>query len=167
MSTTDGGSVDRWLDDHEMAAWLGYRRMRLRLDAEIARDLEQSSGLSMADYDVLSTLADAEHQAVRVGVLASRLSWSQSRLSRQLGRMTARSLVERVSVPGDGRGFTVCLTDDGLTALTQAAPGHVEAVRRCMIDALTHQQLDALASIARTILARLDSIGAPRPLDVD
>jgi hypothetical protein len=44
-----------WLDEGEFRAWVGYRRMRLLLDAEIARDLMRTSGLSMPDYDVLSS----------------------------------------------------------------------------------------------------------------
>ena len=105
-----------------MAAWLGYRRLRLRLDAEIARDLEESPGLSMADYDVLSSLESADAHTVRIGILARSLSWSQSRLSRQLSRMRSRGLVDQVPVPGDRRGSGARLTPAGRDAITRAAP---------------------------------------------
>ena len=36
----------RWLDQDEQRAWRAYRRMRLLLDARIARDLHAESGLS-------------------------------------------------------------------------------------------------------------------------
>ena len=49
----------RWLDDAESRAWLGYRRMRGRLDLRLARDLTEDSGLSEPDYDVLSSLGTA------------------------------------------------------------------------------------------------------------
>lgn len=157
----------RWLTDDEMAAWLGYRRLRLRLDAEIARELEQSAGLSMADYDVLSTLEAVEDHTARVGQLAVRLSWSQSRLSRQLGRMQQRGLVSRETAPGDGRGTAVRLTPQGLKAIRSAAPDHVDAVRRHFVDLLDRDQLAAMAAISDTVLTHLDDVGAPAPVDLD
>ena len=105
-----------------MAAWLGFRRLRLRLDAEIARDAEESPGLSMADYDVLSSLESADAHTVRIGVLAQSISWSQSRLSRQLSRMRSRGLVDQVPVRGDRRGFAARLTPAGKDAITRSAP---------------------------------------------
>lgn len=165
MSTTSRSVEPHWLDEREMSAWLGYRR--LRLDAEIARDLEQDSGLSMADYDVLSVLEDATDHTARIGVLAEMLMWSQSRLSRQLARMQSRGLVERVPAPTDKRGFTARLTPRGLAAIVEAAPGHVESVRRHMIDLLADDQLDTLAALATIVLDHLDRTAAPRPIDVD
>jgi hypothetical protein len=43
-----------WLSAREAHAWRGYRRMRALLDLQLARDLARDSGLSEADYDVLS-----------------------------------------------------------------------------------------------------------------
>lgn len=36
----------QWLTDAEYRAWIGYRRMRARLDLQLARDLARDSGLS-------------------------------------------------------------------------------------------------------------------------
>ena len=104
-----------------MAAWLGFRRLRLSLDAEIARDTEESPGLSMAN-DVLLSLESADAHTVRIGVLAQSISWSQSRLSRQLSRMRSRGLVDQVPVRGDRRGFAARLTPAGKDAITRSAP---------------------------------------------
>lgn len=49
----------RWLSPEEHRAWIGYRRMRGLLDLRLARDLADDSGLSEADYDVLSSLGDS------------------------------------------------------------------------------------------------------------
>jgi hypothetical protein len=48
--------------DYKYRAWLGYRRMRARLDLQLARDLGCDSGLSEPDYDVLSTVSEAPGQ---------------------------------------------------------------------------------------------------------
>lgn len=145
----------RWLDETEFRAWIGYRRMRLLLDAEVGRDLMQSSGLSMSDYDVLSTLADAPDQRQRLTALAARMLWSKSRLSRHISRMEARGLVVRQEDATDARRADVVLTAKGLQAIVEAAPDHVESVREHFVDLLTEEQLRLFGDIAETVLDRL------------
>ena len=48
------------------------------------------------------------------------------------------------------------LTGLGFAELAAAAPGHVEAVRAYVIDALGEAQLRELTAIGQTILRRLD-----------
>ncbi|MEV0398837.1 MarR family transcriptional regulator [Actinoallomurus sp. NPDC050550] len=145
----------RWLNDEEMRAWMGYRRLRLLLDAQTARDLQHDSGLSVADYDVLSTLSEASDNRGRLTRLAARMQWSKSRLSRHITRMEQRGLVTREECATDGRGATVVLTEHGLRTLREAAPHHVESVRRHFVDRLTPDQLAAFAAVAETVLAHL------------
>ena len=54
------------------------------------------------------------------------------------------------------------LTDDGFAKLASAAPGHVEAVRAYVIDALDEEQLGQLNRIGDVILGRLDGDTARR-----
>ncbi|MFF5209151.1 MarR family winged helix-turn-helix transcriptional regulator [Streptosporangium sp. NPDC000396] len=145
----------RWLDDREFRAWLGYRRMRLLLDARISRDLHRDSGLSDADYDVLSALTSRADRRWRLQELADRMLWSKSRLSRHIGRMEERGLVTREECATDGRGAVVVLSQGGLRAIEEAAPFHVESVRQNMIDLLTDEQLQTLGDIADTVLHHL------------
>jgi DNA-binding MarR family transcriptional regulator len=144
-----------WLNDVEFRAWIGYRRMRLLLDAQVARDLQQDSGLSDADYDVLSALADAKDHSQQLTALSARMLWSKSRLSRHIGRMEARGLVVRRGHADDGRRADVVLTDHGTQVLVEAAPHHVESVRQHFIDLLTEDQLWLLGDIADTVLSQL------------
>ncbi|GAA3158657.1 MarR family transcriptional regulator [Planomonospora alba] len=145
----------RWLDEREFRAWLGYRRMRLLLDAQIARDLQSDSGLSEADYDVLSALSSRESRRWRLQELADRMLWSKSRLSRHVSRMEERGLVAKEECADDGRGAVIALTDGGMNAIVEAAPGHVESVRSHLIDLLTEEQIEVLGDIAETVLAHL------------
>ncbi|WP_343948548.1 MarR family winged helix-turn-helix transcriptional regulator [Nonomuraea longicatena] len=142
-------------DDRVREAWEAYRRLRLTLDAEVARDLERNCGLSMPDYDVLSALTElsgGEH-CVRVRGLAEHLGWAHSRLSRQLGRMEGRDLIARESCGLDGRGEDVVLTDTGRRAHEQAAPVHLASVRHRLADRLTPDQLTALTTIGLVLSA--------------
>ena len=149
----------RWLSDAEFRAWIGYRRMRLMLDAQIARDLARDSGLSNADYDVLSTLSDKDGHRFRLSAMAARMLWSKSRLSRHISRMEERGLVVREDSPEDGRGADIVLTPAGLRAIKAAAPDHVESVRRHFIDLLSPNELRMLARVAQKVLAALPEGG--------
>jgi len=149
------GDMTRWLDKAEMRAWLGYRRMFLLLNAAVARDLANDSGLSEPDYDVLSNLAEAPDHRGRLSELAARMLWSQSRLSHHISRMEQRGLVTRETTPDDGRGSVVVLTKAGRTAIEKAAPQHVESVRRHVIDLLSPAQIKALGDIAETVVEHL------------
>jgi DNA-binding MarR family transcriptional regulator len=144
-----------WLDEAEARAWRGYMRMRTLLHAQIVRDLAREAGLSGPDYDVLSNVSEAEGRRSRLGDLAARMAWSKSRLSHHITRMEQRGLVTREDCTSDGRGAFVVLTDAGLRAIQDAAPGHVASVRRHFIDLLSREQLDALAEITQTVVRRL------------
>lgn len=145
----------RWLDEAETRAWRGYRRMRALLDLQLARDLAEDSGLSAADYDVLSTVSEAPGQRLRMTDLARWLLWSPSRLSHQITRMQQRGLVAREECEDDRRGSMVVLTDHGRRTVEKAAPGHVASVRRHMVDLLTDEELAVLAALTQRVVARL------------
>ena len=148
-------ATTRWLSDREMHAWIGYRRMRLLLDLALQRDLANQSGLSEADYDVLSNLSEARDRRMRLTDLARHMRWSTSRLSHQITRMQERGLVDREVCADDARGSVLVLTADGLAAIRKAAPGHVASVRKHFIDLLTPEEIDTLGALTHRVVARL------------
>ncbi|RNI06090.1 MULTISPECIES: MarR family winged helix-turn-helix transcriptional regulator [Micromonospora] len=145
----------RWLDEQENRAWRGYRRMRRLLDLELARELMQDAGLSEPDYDVLSDLSETPEQRLRLSELADRMLWSRSRLSHHISRMQQRGLVTREECATDGRGSVVVLTPAGRQAVEAAAPGHVAAVRRHLIDRLTPAEVAALGTLSQRVIDHL------------
>ncbi|WP_430499918.1 MarR family winged helix-turn-helix transcriptional regulator [Micromonospora trifolii] len=155
----------RWLDEREDRAWRGYRRMRRLLDLELARELTQDAGLSEPDYDVLSDLSETPQGRLRLSELADRMLWSRSRLSHHLSRMQQRGLVTREECADDARGSIVVLTPAGRQAIESAAPGHVAAVRRHLIDLLTPAEVDALGALTHRVVENLAEPGprATRP----
>jgi DNA-binding MarR family transcriptional regulator len=142
-------------DRAALDAWAAYRRLQLLVDAEIARDLEKHSGLSMPDYEVLAAVAAmaSEETCVRVSGLATRMHWTHSRLSRQLGRMERRGLIAREACDLDGRGDDVLLTQAGRHAYENATPTHLASIERHLTGALSARQLDALTDIEQTLAA--------------
>lgn len=159
--TGRAGDEPRWLDEREQRAWRAMLDLWTRLNAALAREMLADSELSMADFSVLVALTDTCGGRVRAFSLAEALQWEKSRLSHQLARMEKRGLICRSECPTDARGQVVGVTDAGRAAITAAAPAHVDAVRRLFLDALSHDQVDALAEIARVALARLDGADVP------
>jgi DNA-binding MarR family transcriptional regulator len=131
--------------------------MRTLLDLQIARDLNRDSGLSEADYDVLSTLSEEPDGCWRARDLAAQLLWSTSRLAHHVGRMEQRGLVARKPCADDARGALISLTGQGRNTLRKAAPPHVASVRRHMIDLLTAAEVAALDTIAGKVIVHLAS----------
>lgn len=151
----------RWLDEREHAAWRLFLSMKTRLDARLAYDLRQDSGLSSADFAVLVGVSEAPERRIRAHLLGAHLAWEKSRLSKQISRMEARGLVVRESCPNDARGSFVVLTPLGLEAIERAAVLHVARVRAVFFEALTDAQVDQLAAIAGAVIDRL---GCPEAL---
>ena len=150
----------RWLDGREAAAWRGLQTMQMQLNATLARELAGDSDLSYPDYMVLVALTDQPGERRRPFELGHDLGWEKSRVSHHVSRMVARGLVTRDKCPSDQRGSFVVITAKGRAAITAAAPGHVAAVRRYVIDRLTPGQLDVLAEISASVVAGLNEAEA-------
>lgn len=150
-----------WLSPEEMRAWRAYRRMRALLDLQITRDLAADSGLSDADYDVLSTVSEAPGRRMRLGELAAEIRWSVSRLSHHASRMEQRGLIRREDCADDGRGQTIVLTDAGWAKIQDAAAHHVASVREHFVDLLTPAEIDAFAAIGEKVVAHLNDVTVP------
>lgn len=145
-----------WLTDDELAAWRGLLTMTARLEARLNRELQAQSDLSLADYEVLVPLSEADEGRLRMYELAQAMTWEQSRLSHHLTRMQKRGLVERTNCDSDRRGAFVVLTTAGRSVIEAAAPAHVASVRALVFDALTPAQVKALATVSKVVLQRLD-----------
>jgi DNA-binding MarR family transcriptional regulator len=145
----------KWLDETEERAWRAYRRMFTLLESTLASELAEHTGLSMADYTVLSNLVEVEARRWRLTALAEHIRWSQSRLSHHITRMEERGLVARERAEGDARGAWVVLTKAGLRAIAEATPTHLSGVRRHMIDLLTRDQLRELGDVGEIVVQHL------------
>jgi DNA-binding MarR family transcriptional regulator len=71
--------------------------------------------------------------------------------------MERRGLVSRSVAPDDARGSIVEITADGRRAIEDAAPAHVEAVRRHFIDQLDDQEIATMTKVFRRVLDGLPS----------
>lgn len=145
----------KWLNGPEDRAWRSLQFMQMRLSAELARQLAESSPLSYPDYSVLVALTGQPDGRSRIFEVANEIGWEKSRLSHHIGRMVERGLVTREKCDSDRRGAFVVITRQGRRELEAAAPGHVDAVRRLFLNGLSADQLNVLAEVAEMTLDRL------------
>ncbi len=143
----------RWLSADEQQAWRTFLTACNTLFGTIDAQLQRDSGLPHGYYEILVRLSEAPGRALRMSQLAEASTSSKSRLSHAVARLEDRGWVQRTSCPTDRRGQIARLTDKGIAALEAAAPGHVEQVRKSLIDALTAEQIDQLREISASIIA--------------
>jgi DNA-binding MarR family transcriptional regulator len=148
-------SDPRWLTDDEQRSWRPLVSLLLRLPAAIDAEFQRDAGITHFEYMVLSSLSEAPERSLRMSDLAGLSSGSLSRLSHVVSRLEKRGWVRRQSCPGDGRFINAVLTDDGWDKVVATAPGHVEAVRKLVIEALTPEEFRALGESSQSILDRL------------
>jgi DNA-binding MarR family transcriptional regulator len=146
----------RWLDQTEMTAWRAFLKVSTRLFDQLDRELVESHGLSLGDYEVLAILSDAPDRRLRMSELASRLMVSRSRLTHHADRLERQGLLARASCPTDRRGAFAVLTDAGAAKLAEAAPCHLDGVRQHFVDLLTADQVATLARALSKVADHLE-----------
>lgn len=149
-------SRPRWLTAQEQAAWRAFLGACQELFGTVDAQLQHESGMPHPYYEILVRLSEAPGRSLRMSQLAEASASSKSRLSHAVARLEERGWVRRMDCPTDRRGQIAELTEDGYAALSQAAPGHAEQVRRSLFDALTPEQVSQLATISAAILAAAD-----------
>ena len=108
--------------------------------------------VSMREYDVLYTLSKGPGP-LRLGDLNRHVLLSQPALSRLVGRLAERGLVERCADPADGRGVRLSLTDAGRVVQRRIGRQHARGVARAMTAGLTAAELAQLETICRKLAA--------------
>jgi DNA-binding MarR family transcriptional regulator len=155
-----------WLDGDRQRAWLAYIRVQLRLAYEMNRQLLTDSGMSLSDYDVLTALSIADRGRMQITVLAAQIGWERSRVSHHVRRMSARGLVTCGLSAADRRVTEVTLTAYGWQALEEAAPGHVDLVRRLFFEGLPDGLVGPLSEALESVYANIIRQGSlPPPVD--
>lgn len=149
----------RWLAERELDVWVKLVAMVELLPGVLDSQLRRDSGLSHFEYFVLAMLSEAPEHTLRMTGLARRTNATLPRLSHVVRRLEDRGLVVRFPCPDDGRATNARLTEAGWREVVAAAPGHVDNVRRHVIDALTPEQVGQLGEIADALLERLDPEG--------
>ncbi|MBO3725325.1 MarR family transcriptional regulator [Actinomyces bowdenii] len=141
----------RRLDPLEMDSWRAFLAASTAVTARLNHELEAGCGISMHEYEILVRLSEAPQRSMRMSTLAEHVSHSRSRLTHTVGRLEKEGYVVRVSCASDKRGVNCELTEAGLAFLRQAAPVHLDGVRRHVLDRLSRDQLGLLSQLMKVI----------------
>jgi DNA-binding MarR family transcriptional regulator len=150
--------------EREQEAWLGLVALTQLLPPVLDGQLARDSAATHYEFFVLSRLAEADHQRMRLSTLAAATNASMSRLSHVVTRLEARGLLQRTPCEEDGRATNAVLTDVGAAFVRNATPGHLEKVRERLLSSLSPEQVDQLAEISAILIATVDP--SRRPSDV-
>jgi DNA-binding MarR family transcriptional regulator len=156
LSLMDAPQEPRWLDAEESQAWRALAKTLERLPAALDAQLRRDAGISHFEYQALALLSEAPGRTLRMSELAMWAGSSLPRLSQVVARLEQRGWVRRTPDPADGRYTLATLTGHGQAKVTQAAPGHVQEVRRLVFDPLTKTQSRQLREIGRRITRAID-----------
>jgi len=146
---TYAGLMDT-LGSDDIAVWHACKAIGTTVIQRISADLTSATGLSGADWGVISRLEDLGGGRLGQQELTLSMGLTKGAMSNQLSRMVARALVQREKESGS---VTVVLTDHGRSLLQQARPIHARAVRTHLLDRLSPDERDTLVRIAALISA--------------
>ena len=154
------------LSESEEQTWRSWIMATRKPYAHLGQEIQDEFGLPMGDYEILVRLSESPDQRLRMSELATMTLASRSRLTHQIDRMERAGLVQREANPDDRRGLFAVLTDAGLRTLNEAAPFHVDGVRRHVFDILTPEELATVAHVSDKVNRHLDGefevAGSPR-----
>lgn len=153
-----------WLSPREDRAWRAFMHAHHRLGVRLNQLQLQESGLTKADYELLAVLSGFSDGRVPAQEACALLQWEKSRLSHQVRHLQEQGLVTRAPNPTDGRSSVIVLLPAGRSAIEDAAPQHVENVRRLFVDLFSPDELDTLAALHERVLSNLaEETGPEQP----
>jgi len=159
----DGRQAVQGLNQAQLHAWMRFVAVVELVPGLLDSQLQRDSDLSHFEYYVLAMLSEAPNRTLRMTGLSSMTNSSLPRLSHVVKRLEDRGLVKRSPCPTDRRATNAALTDEGWTAVQDAAPGHVRTVRENVIDPLTDEQVAQLDAISNQLLMKLDPTNRLNP----
>lgn len=139
------------LDEHEMQQWIAWKRASEAVMASVVSAITAQTGLSSADFSVLTRVVEEGYGSIRQQRLSDDLDWERSRLSRQVARMEDRGLVRR---EGDTAARRITATARGRELVAAAREAHAAAVRHALLD---------VAAADAPFWPTVDALGGPRP----
>jgi DNA-binding MarR family transcriptional regulator len=139
------------LTDLEIEAWQALLSSHYQVTRHLDAELRRQQGLGLREVDVLLRLAHAPERRLRMTLLAQRVLFSPSGLTRAVDRLVEAGLVERRRDPADARVVLARITDKGQDRVESAAQTHIRGIRRHFTARLSERQLREVASALQLV----------------
>ncbi len=150
-------TAEPWLDDDQQLAWRQVIGLFMTLPSALESDLQRNAGISLFEYLVLASLAEADNGMLQMSDLAHQANSTLTRLSHLISRLEKRGWVVKRPSTSDRRASTVALTAAGKKKIHGAAPGHAECVQQLVVRPLSAAQLKHLGEAAATVVQAIEA----------
>ena len=134
------------LDPQQLGAYFAFMEAAGLLQHQVEQQLRTAGDISYVQFQLLARLADARGQ-LTMTQLADGVVYSRSGLTYQAALLEKAGLIDRAPSPEDERATLVTITDKGLALFARVLPGHVQVVRRLLLDPLSGDDLHHLGDI--------------------
>jgi DNA-binding MarR family transcriptional regulator len=136
-------------------AWAALMRLHAGLVPLLDREMQRSTGLSLAWYDVLLELASAGGR-LRMSELGEKVVLSRTRVSRIVDELEKAGLVAREANPDDARSSFATLTPEGSRRFRESGRLYRKNIEHHLASRADPESLRALADTLEAILAAGD-----------
>jgi DNA-binding MarR family transcriptional regulator len=134
------------LDPRQLGAYFALSEAASLLLHQVDQHLRAEGDLSYVQFQLLAHLADAGGP-LTMTQLADGVVYSRSGLTYQAGLLEKAGLITRAPSPDDERATLVAITEEGLALFGRVLSGHVQVVRRMLLDPLSDEDLNQLGDI--------------------
>jgi len=136
-------------------AWEALFRAQRTIYGEFEHSEEVWGSLAPTEYGVLYALSTASGP-LRITELCEDVLLSQPGMSRLIGRLEGKGLIERVEDPNDARASRVRMTAEGVRTQRQVGAAHGRHVAKLMVRGLDRDELTALRDLCRKLIGADD-----------
>lgn len=143
----------------QLRAWTRFLEASRRLEHVLGTHLKTEHGMLHSEYEILVRV-DGAGGRMRMGVLASQIVESHSRVSHTVSRLEERGWVRRDRSPDDGRGFDVVLTPLGTKELAESSEKHARLIKDLLLAELDDGELEAFADQMQAVMDRIEQAKA-------
>ncbi len=143
-------------NDSERKAWSNFLLAHDRVTARVDAELTETCSISLAEYEVLLRLFEADRHQLRMNELATLARLSPSGLTRRFDILANRGWVDRERCDDDRRGVVATLTKEGVKQVKASTPIHDRAWINNLFGVLGEKSTRTLAtSMAKVADANL------------
>jgi DNA-binding MarR family transcriptional regulator len=149
-SRRDASTDVQALEPEQLAAYFALMESVSLLQHHVERHLRAEGDLSYVQFQLLARLAyDDTHGQGQLTMtqLADGVVYSRSGLTYQAGLLEKAGLITRSHSSDDERATLVTITKKGVALVGRVLPGHIQDVRRLLLDPLTDADLHHLGDI--------------------
>lgn len=129
-----------------VSAWESLFRAQVAVMRTLTAEFP-SKDISLNEYDVLFNLSRQPNRELRLRDLNKHVLLTQPSVSRLVGRLVERGLVDKCPEPTDARGAIIRLTDEGFELFRRVAVEHMRTITERVGSALDSDELERLIEL--------------------